>query len=376
MLLLTGCNTGTASPDDEHAPAERPSAAADVSVAPAPSAASTEPTWTPTRRWRRGDQDSFGVATDRHVLLWPSPTGPPSASVQTADGTTLITHRADPAGWAVQDGYLGDDVAVFVDANAEIPLVALTAYRISNGEVLDTSATRRDVLGPETDVADTRLAYARGTPQKGMCLHILDLDDGTDRKVTCDETGVQLGDLALTGDVLTYTRLTASTTPRRCKSLAVVDVGQSFDTHDGAAEGAARDTDPCGNWSAAPLSTGEIVWDNARPEFSLTTAPLFGYADEATVPLGSGYTDSARSCGGWVLWLRPGANGTSEIVGWTPGLTRPVQVRPAVDDVELTLPYCAEDRWLTTRADEISGDDEHLTLWTLDTHSLGPAGAG
>jgi hypothetical protein len=309
------------------------------------------------------------------VLLWPSPTGPPNASVQTLDGATLITHPVERPVWSIQDGYLGDDVAVFVNANAEALKVTVTAYRISTGDVLDTSATRRDVLGPETDVADTRLAYAQGIPQKGMCVHILDLTDGTDRKVTCDEAGVQLGDLALTGDVLTYTRLTAGRTPRRCKSIAVVDVGQSFGTHDEAAEDAARGSDPCGNWSAAPLSTGEIVWDNARPEFGLTTAPLFGRADEKTVPLGSGYTDSARSCGGWVLWLRPGANGTSEIVGWTPGLTEPVQVRPALDDVELTLHYCAADRWLTTRAEDISGNDEHLTLWSLDTHTLGQATA-
>ena len=142
--------------------------------------------WTQTRRWRRGAQDSFGVASGRHVLLWPSPTGPPNASVETLDGTRLITHPVERPTWSIQDGYLGDDVAVFVNLNAEALKVTVTAYRISTGEVLDTSATRRDVLGPETDLADARLAYAQGIPQKGMCLHILDLADGTDHEVICE----------------------------------------------------------------------------------------------------------------------------------------------------------------------------------------------
>lgn len=326
--------------------------------------------WTQARQWRRGVQDSFGVATDQHVLLWPSPTGPPNATVQTPDGKTLLTHAIDRGGWSTQEGYLGDDMAVFVDVNTERLQVRIAAYRISTGAVLDTSPTRADVLGPETDVADTRLAYAQGTPQKGMCLHILDLNDGVDREVTCEEPAVQLGDLALTGDVFTYTRLTASTTSRRCKSIAVVDVGSTFGTHDQAAEAAAHDSDTCGNWSVVPLATDSVVWDNARPDVGLSTASLFAYFDGETVPLGGGYTDSARSCGGWAFWLRIGPNQFSEIVGWTPGLSQPVQIRPAKDDVELTTPYCASDRWLTTRADDIGGSDERLTLWRLDTTGL------
>jgi hypothetical protein len=296
--------------------------------------------------------------------------------VQTLDGRTVLTHPIDGPEWSIQDGYIGDDVAVFVEINAEALQVAITAYRISTGEALDTSATRRDVPGPETDFADTRLAYAQGVPQQGMCLHVLDLLDGTDRAITCEEPGVQLGDLALTGDVLTYTRLTGSTTPQRCKSVAVVDVGPMSGTHDRAAEAAARDSDTCGNWSAAPLATGSVVWDNAHPDVGLSTASLFAFFDGETVPLGSGYTDSARSCGGWAFWLRMGPNQFSEIVGWTPGLPQPVEIRPAKDDVELTTPYCADDRWLTTRADDIGGSNEHLTLWRLDTTGLSRTPAG
>lgn len=91
-----------------------------------------------------------------------------------------------------------------------------------------------------------------------MCLHILDLDGGTGREVTCEEPGAQLGDLALTEDVLTCTRVTASTTPRRCKSIAVIDVGRAFGLRDQAAEDAARESDPCANWSAVALVTDSI----------------------------------------------------------------------------------------------------------------------
>lgn len=85
---------------------------------------------------------------------------------------------------------------------------------------------------------------------------------------------------------------------------------------------------------------------------------------------GSEYTDTARACGDWLIWQRIGSGEFSELMGWRPGLREPVVVRPEVEDVELTTPACADDRWLTTRADNISGRNETLALWTLDTEKL------
>jgi hypothetical protein len=379
VVLLAGCSStaggdggavGTSSSSPAASPSASPSSSPSASPSASPSSSPSrspsgspsstpmgKPRWQLLASWRRGQPDSLGVTDGTHLLLRGAVATGPGFSTVTAHGRRILRHSPGGGQWQTQDGWLGAGRAVFLDVNLPQRNARLTVYSLSSGRRVRTVPH----VGPEADVDGRQLAYFTGTPDTRMCLHAVDLATMTGN-TACDSSGAILGDIATYDGSAVYSRLVDPDRPGRCKTLAVLDLRTG--ARDRAAERAIARHAHCLAWDGVRVAGG-VAWDEADPSSSsMGRSPAFARtADGAVVGLGHLDTDSMVACGRSLYWTR--TSGDTVVVRW-PGRGTPQVVLDPGRNALPTALQCTDDRWLTTRVDDIGGQDERLRLLALD----------
>jgi hypothetical protein len=324
--------------------------------------------WIVVRQWDRGEQDSFGSYDGTLTMLVASPsTGPDHSAVETSPEVALLEHDAGEGDWMTQDGWLAHDAAVFMDLNFPRRNSRLSVYELPSGQPAAWSDDGQvSHVAPEASVGDDALAYITGLPKTRMCLRALDLGDLRSHKLACGATGEVFGDPAVNERSVTFSRLVGWRQPpneKRCKTLNIVDLRTG--RHDRSAEAAIADHARCIAWDGVVVGGG-VAWDEVDPTFgNVGISPGYYRAPSGAITqLGRMDTDSMVACGGRLHW-QVGAATTDLIVEWEPG-SAPQTIRN-VPNTSPTALQCTDNRWLTTRIDDITGHDEKLTIVALDT---------
>jgi hypothetical protein len=252
-----------------------------------------------------------------------------------------------------------------MDLNLPRRVARLSVYELPSGQSSTWSHDGRlSPVSPEANVEDDTLAYITGLPESRMCLHALNLENLRSHQLSCGETDEILGDPTINEGSVAFTRLVHWLQPKkRCKVLDVVDIRTG--EHDLAAEAAIADHAGCIAWDGVVLGGG-VAWDEVDPNMGNVASSLGYYraADGAITQLGRMYTDSMVACGARLYWQVEQAS-TDSIVEWSLDST-PRTIRN-VPNTSPTALQCTNNRWLTTRIDDITGKDEKLTLLALDT---------
>lgn len=363
LLVAVGCDSSGS--ETEGSPSTDASSAT-VATSAEPSGSGLGE-WQVVRDWSRGDPKSaYGIANSAYALLRNLDVSPNTVRVEDlGSGDVLWEHDVPSQAWSNQSGWLSDGIAVVLDTSAGARVARLSAYDIQRGEVLALPGGGRGV-GPEADVSDGRLAYTEGSLSDGICVHVHDLQTGRETFRSCSEPNEVAGDLALVGDLLSYTLLVDWDSKQRCKRVVFVDLASGRTLPDPAE--AATERSGCLIWSGMPVTPTTFAWDEADPTVD-TFAQAQGYAWDAgvAVPLGAMDTDSMVTCAGRLFWQRS-AN-RSSIMTWRPGGDVEVVLAPEKHEVTTTM-QCSDGRWLATRLNDISGKDEHLRQLSLDVTLL------
>ncbi|MEZ0580616.1 hypothetical protein [Nocardioides sp. MH1] len=367
MILLGGC---------AHEASSTPRSSAPTRLGQSPPHSTLEqgdarpPEWQVVQTWSRTDPDaSFGLADSKYVAAFTSTTSGGRVALTSREGHGILDLAA-PAHGYVQDVWLGTyAVMEFIDVQARV--VTLRAYGLS-GETawpVDLSSVNRSSPGPSVAYSEDRIAWTKGSPDDGMCVMLTDLESGVDREVDCAPKKTILDDIALDDQRVMFTRLTRPGSPtHRCKRVSVVDLDGR---HDRPVERAIARQSDCLAWDAVPIGGG-VAWDTADPN-ALDVARGEGYyvRNGVVTELGNVDTDSLVACGEMLFWTNPVREATTPF-GWQPGSqqsNKVLELRHSRDESATAL-HCASNRYLSTRAEELSGTDEHLRLLVLDTMEL------
>lgn len=319
------------------------------------------------RAWTRQQQDSFGVTDGKRVALVSSPsTGPGYSTVETMRGDMILRHEPGPGDWAGQNVWLTNKAAVFLDINAPARQIAVTRYDLDD-QSSDTLPVAPDQLAPEAAVAAGRVVTFEGDVESRFCVVVRDVATLRTELEECARPDTLLGNPLISGKTLVYAELTDPSSRRnRCKVLQVLDLTSG--RHDEELETAVADFADCSAWEGV-LVGGSLVWQEADPtESTFTQAPVYTTSkDGTTEEIGQSDTGSLEVCGGQAFWLEA-VGETTQVKAWNPanatdGAT--VVLDPGPNALP-TLLQCTEDRWLTTRVDDIGGRQEKLRLIALD----------
>ncbi|TDU83516.1 hypothetical protein EV138_5980 [Kribbella voronezhensis] len=267
-------------------------------------------------------------------------------------GTTTITERASrrvivrhvpPAGFVAQSPVVIDDRwALVEEIRSDGPSPEIRAYRydLSSGARTDLAQQRAlpRISEPEIGAYDGVFAYSSTDSRKRSCLIVAELASLKTRSVTCVADPGYLADPVVSADSVTFSQITAPSTPQRCKRLFTAALSG------GPARPIAA-TKNCIQWSGASLR-GATIWSEvgaADPDQYQSKAYLRTGADSPAQSLGQIITGTIIACGNWIHWeVRTVTNGTEsfQLQRWQPGLLRPQRIYATPPDTALTAPTC------------------------------------
>jgi hypothetical protein len=289
-------------------------------------------------------------------------------------GTTTITDRASrrvavrhapPAGFVAQSPVVIDDRwALIEEIRSDGPSPEIRAYRydLTSGTRTDLAKQRAfpPISEPEIGAYDGVFAYSSTDSRGRSCLMIAELASLKTRSVTCVADPGYVADPVVSADSVTFSEITAPSTPQRCKRLFTAALSGGPARPVAAAKN-------CIQWSGASLR-GATIWSEvgaADPDQYQSKAYVRTGADSPAQSLGQIVTDTIVACGNWIHWeVRTVTNGAEsfQIQRWQPGIARPQRIYATAPDVALTAPSCQGNTLIVEAA--------HLGAGTKYTESL------
>lgn len=289
-------------------------------------------------------------------------------------GTTTITDRASnravvrhtpPAGFVAQSPVVIDDRwALVEEIRSDGPSPEIRAYRydLTSGARTDLAKQRAfpKISEPAIGAYDGVFAYTSTDSGKRSCLIVAELASLKTRSVTCVADPGYIADPIVSADSVTFSQITAPSTPQRCKRLFTAALSG------GAARPIAAAKN-CIQWSGVSLR-GATIWSEvgaADPDQYQSKAYVRTGADSPAQSLGQIVTGTIVACGNWIHWeVRTITNGaeTFQIQRWQPGIARPQRIYATPPDVALTAPSCQNNTLIIEAA--------HLGAATKYTEAL------
>ncbi|MDX6250667.1 MAG: hypothetical protein QOF10_4027 [Kribbellaceae bacterium] len=285
-------------------------------------------------------------------------------------GTTTVTDRASkrvvvrhapPAGFVAQSPVVIDDKwALIEDIRSDGPDPEIRAYRydLTSGTRTDLSTQRAlpPISEPELGAYDGTFAYSSTDSRRRSCLVIAELASLKTRSVSCVPDPGYVADPIVSADSVTFSQLTAPSSPQRCKRLFTAPLSGGPARPVAAAKN-------CIQWSGATLR-GATIWSEvgaSDPDQYSSKAYLRETGDSATRSLGQIVTDTIVACGNWIHWeVRTISDGVEafQILRWQPGLARPQRIYATPPDTALTAPSC-QDGQLLVEAAHLGGGSKY-----------------
>ncbi|KAA1419177.1 hypothetical protein F0U44_12050 [Nocardioides humilatus] len=329
------------------------------------------PEWRLVHDWARNDPAAgFGLASESLTVIHQHSPDGDVLRVEDRLGVNVLVQEAKPE-WMIQETWISAHYVLAEYSNLAEDQISLDAFKIEGGEVthLDMSNTNRRYLGPELAFFGDRIAWASGVPDDHMCVGVTDLVADEARTLECVAPGLIIGDLALDGDTVVFSVLSKPRSfERRCKSIMIINLQGR---HDRTAEREIASRSDCDAWNAVPLPGG-VAWDVTDPNMGdIMNADGFAWLEGHTYALGRIYTDSEVVCGGRLFWTDAVNEATTPFM-WdlkSPTFQRALDF-PDDKSQSATALKCADDRFVSTRLEDIGGRNEHLRLFALDTREL------
>ncbi|GAA1645246.1 hypothetical protein GCM10009744_39950 [Kribbella alba] len=285
-------------------------------------------------------------------------------------GTTTVTDRASKrvvvrhaplAGFVAQSPVVIDDKwALIEDIRSDGPDPEIRAYRydLTTGTRTDLSKQRAlpAISEPELGAYDGTFAYSSTDSRRRSCLVIAELASLKTRSVSCVPDPGYVADPIVSADSVTFSQLTAPSSPQRCKRLFTAPLSGGPARPVAAAKN-------CIQWSGATLR-GATIWSEvgaSDPDQYSSKAYLRETGDSATRSLGQIVTDTIVACGNWIHWeVRTISDGVEafQIQRWQPGLARPQRIYATPPDTALTAPSC-QDGQLLVEAAHLGGGSKY-----------------
>ncbi|WP_232828147.1 hypothetical protein [Kribbella monticola] len=267
-------------------------------------------------------------------------------------GTTTITDRANrrvvvrhvpPAGFVAQSPVVIDERwALIEEIRSDGPSPEIRAYRydLTSGARTDLAKQRAlpRISEPEIGAYDGVFAYSSTDSSNRSCLIVAELASLKSRSVTCVADPGYVADPVVSADSVTFSQITAPSTPQRCKRLFTAALSGGPARPIAAAKN-------CIQWSGASLR-GATIWSEvgaADPDQYQSKAYLRTGADSPTQSLGQIVTGTIVACGNWIHWeVRTVTNGAEsfQLQRWQPGIIRPQRIYATPPDTALTAPTC------------------------------------
>ncbi|HEY0618672.1 MAG TPA: hypothetical protein VGD15_13825 [Kribbella sp.] len=293
-------------------------------------------------------------------------------------GTTTVTDRASkrvvvrhapPAGFVAQSPVVIDDKwALIEDIRSDGPDPEIRAYRydLTTGTRTDLSKQRAlpAISEPELGAYDGTFAYSSTDSRRRSCLVIAELASLKARSVSCVPDPGYVADPIVSADSVTFSQLTAPSSPQRCKRLFTAPLSGGPARPVAAAKN-------CIQWSGATLR-GATIWSEvgaSDPDQYSSKAYLRETGDSATRSLGQIVTDTIVACGNWIHWeVRTISDGVEafQIQRWQPGLARPQRIYATPPDTALTAPSC-QDGQLLVEAAHLGGGSKYTEALLAST---------
>jgi hypothetical protein len=289
-------------------------------------------------------------------------------------GITTITDRASKrvavrhvpaAGFVAQSPVVIDEQwALVEEIRSDGPSPEIRVYRYDLGTGARTDLAKQKafprVSEPEIGAYDGTFAYSSTDGRGRSCLMIAELASLKTRNVACVADPGYVADPVVSADSVTFSEITAPSSPQRCKRLFTVALSG------GAARPIAAAKN-CIQWSGASLR-GATVWSEvgaSDPDQYQSKAYLRAGGDSAAQSLGPIVTGTIIACGNWIHWeVRTVVNGAEsfQIQRWQPGIARPQRIYATAPEVALTAPACQANTLIVEAA--------HLGAGTTYTESL------
>lgn len=289
-------------------------------------------------------------------------------------GTTTITDRSSkrtvvrhvpPDGFVAQSPVVIDgNWALVEEIRSDGPSPEIRVYRYDLGTGARTDLAKQRALPPisEPEIGgyDGVFAYSSTDSRKRSCLIIAELASLRSRNVTCVADPGYVADPAVSADSVTFSEITAPSTPQRCKRLFAVPLSGGSARPIAAAKN-------CIQWSGASLR-GATVWSEVSatdPDQYQSKAYVRSGPDSPAESLGQIVTGTIIACGNWIHWeVRTVTNGAEafQIQRWQPGIGRPQRIYATAPEVALTAPTCQANTLIVEAA--------HLGAGTKYTEAL------
>jgi hypothetical protein len=246
------------------------------------------------------------------------------------------------------------------DIRSDGPDPEIRAYRydLTTGTRTDLSKQRAlpPISEPELGAYDGTFAYSSTDSRRRSCLVIAELASLKTRSVSCVPDPGYVADPIVSADSVTFSQLTAPSSPQRCKRLFTAPLSGGPARPVAAAKN-------CIQWSGATLR-GATIWSEvgaSDPDQYSSKAYLRETGDSATRSLGQIVTDTIVACGNWIHWeVRTISDGVEafQILRWQPGLARPQRIYATPPDTALTAPSC-QDGQLLVEAAHLGGGSKY-----------------
>lgn len=351
VLSLTGCSSATPESESREVRAEDRAAGA----AEGEFGASREPWQVVLSAPRAKGMWSAEFTTD-YVAVWDDREDVGqrqrlSVSDKAHDEVLEWTSRGGD--WILQDVWLTRHFLVVEEINETAKSIELRAWDLASGEEIEIPLQPSQ---PEMAADFGRVAFMTGRATTGICQQSLDLATGELATPRCARPGAVLGDLALDQKEITYSEVVAPGTDHRCKSLLVDGSNPTREV---------PITKRCLGWSSA-IADGVVAWDETDPASeSFPTSLGYVLASNRRSALGPMVTDTLVGCGSSFYWIEVDGLG-HRIERWTRGSGVQTVWGPQDERLPGEL-QCADGRWLSTRVDDIDGNEESLTFAVLDS---------
>jgi hypothetical protein len=289
-------------------------------------------------------------------------------------GTTTITDRASrrtvvrhapPAGFVAQSPVVIDDRwALIEEIRSDGPSPEIRAYRydLTSGARTDLAKQRAlpRISEPEIGAYDGVFAYSSTDSRGRSCLIVAELASLKARSLTCVPDPGYIADPVISADAVTFSEITAQSTPQRCKRLFTAALSGGTVRPIAAAKN-------CIQWSGTSLR-GATIWSEvgaSDPDQYQSKAYLRTGADSPAQSLGQIVTDTIIACGNWIHWeVRTMVNGAEsfQLQRWQPGIARPQRIYATPPNTALTAPSCQNNTLIIEAA--------HLGAGTKYTEAL------
>ncbi|WP_344113242.1 hypothetical protein [Kribbella alba] len=373
-LLASACSSGTdqGNPAPSTSPtAGTPTAGSGSTPPSSPGGTPSGPTGTPssspggppawTKVLRQPVDGQHVVTAQRKYLVTRSSDEAGTTTVTDRASKRVVVRHAPLAGFVAQSPVVIDDKwALIEDIRSDGPDPEIRAYRydLTTGTRTDLSKQRAlpAISEPELGAYDGTFAYSSTDSRRRSCLVIAELASLKTRSVSCVPDPGYVADPIVSADSVTFSQLTAPSSPQRCKRLFTAPLSGGPARPVAAAKN-------CIQWSGATLR-GATIWSEvgaSDPDQYSSKAYLRETGDSATRSLGQIVTDTIVACGNWIHWeVRTISDGVEafQIQRWQPGLARPQRIYATPPDTALTAPSC-QDGQLLVEAAHLGGGSKY-----------------